>query len=86
MYGIFISLAARKDLDNLSPDIRKRVLDKLEHYRQTPDPLVFAKRLHDDPEGTHRFEVSGDWRAKFEVEGNLLIIKRVRHRSSAYRR
>ena len=61
-------------------------MNKLDHYRQTPDPLKFTKRIHDDPEGTHRFEI-GDWRAKFFIKDRgTLVITRILHRSVAYRR
>jgi len=54
MWQILFSRTAQKDKDNLSPDIKKRIINKLEYYRQAPNPLLFAKRLHDDPEGTHK--------------------------------
>ena len=77
---VFYTKASKDDLSGLSPDIRERIQDKVDHYAQTPNPLVFAKRLHNDPEATHRYEI-GDWRVKFDVKGTLLVIKRVRHRS-----
>ena len=78
--------AAEKDFADLSREIQERVTKKLDHYRQAPNPLAFAKRLRDDPEGTHRFEVAGDWRAKFNIENGMIRITRIRHRSDAYRR
>ena len=77
------SYQAQKDLEGFSREVRARILEKLNHYAQARDPLAFAKRLHDDPEGTHRFEI-GDWRAKFVLKTNLIWITRVRHRSKAY--
>jgi len=77
---------AKNDLEGLSREIRERAMKKLHEYEQAPNPLAFAKRLHNDSEGTHRFEVAGDWRAKFRVEGDLIWITRIRHRSKAYRR
>lgn len=74
---------AQKDLANLSREVRERILGKLKHYSQTPDPLAFAKRLHDDPDGTHRFQIN-DWRAKFIIESNSIWITRIRHRSKSY--
>lgn len=82
---IDLSSSAEKDFADLAHDIQERVAKKLDHYRQVPDPLVFAKRLHNDPEGTHRFEI-GDWRAKFIVEPYRIWITRILHRSVAYRR
>ena len=81
---LLFSRVARHDQKRLSPEIGERVVDKLNHYRNAPDPLVFAKRLHNDPNGTHRFQI-GDWRAKFFVDKNTIVITRIRHRSNAYR-
>jgi len=81
---VFYTSAAKNDLLGLSREICERIQDRVDHYAQTPNPLTFAKRLHNDSEATHRFEV-GDWRVKFDVKSVLLIIKRVRHRSNAYR-
>ena len=80
---VFYTSAAKKDLARLSREVCKRILNKVDDYADTPDPLVFAKRLHGDIEATYRFHI-GDWRVKFEAESNLLIVKRVRHRSRAY--
>lgn len=74
---------AQKDLAGFSREVRERILEKLKQYSQTPNPLAFAKRLHDDSEGTHRFQIN-DWRAKFIIESNSILITRVRHRSKAY--
>lgn len=80
------SKRAQDDLENLSREVRVRIIKKLRQYEQAPNPLAFAKRLHNDPEGTYRFEVAGDWRAKFIlVKGKLVWITRIQHRSDAYR-
>lgn len=78
--------SAEKDFSDLSPDIQERVTKKLDHYRSVSNPLVFAKRLRDDPEGTYRFEVAGDWRAKFDIASGVILIIRILHRSKAYPR
>lgn len=79
----FYSDRAQKDLAGFSREVRERIFEKLTHYSQSPNPLAFAKRLHDDPDGTHRFQIN-DWRAKFIVESNSIWITRIRHRSKAY--
>jgi len=80
---ILLSPVAQKDLAGLDKQIAKRVVDKLGEYEKRPDPMEFAKRLHEDPEGTYRFRI-GEWRAKCIVEKDI-IVTRIRHRSEAYR-
>ena len=80
---ILLSLAAQKDLARLAKEAQKRVLKKLEEYEQSPHPMEFAKRLHSDSEGTHRFRI-GEWRAKCIVDKDI-VVTRVLHRSKAYR-
>lgn len=84
MRRVFFSQKAQKDRERLSHEVDTRVVEKLEYYRHAPDPLAFAKRLHDDPEGTHRFQIS-DWRAKFVIKNHTIVITRILHRSEAYR-
>ena len=81
---LLFSHAAQQDRKYLSPDVEKRIIEKLDQYRRAPNPFAFAKRLHDDPEGTHRFQI-GDWRTKFFVKKDVIVITRIRHRSNAYR-
>jgi mRNA interferase RelE/StbE len=70
-----------KDLDALAPNVRQRILAKVEVMRD--DLAGDVKRLTNyTPE--YRLRV-GDYRVLFEIEPQRIVIYRVLHRSKAYR-
>ena len=80
-YEIEFKPKAIKDLDSLQPDIAKRVVGKVSCLSANLEGDV--KRLTNfTPE--YRLRV-GDYRVLFEVEGNRVIVYRVRHRRDVYR-
>jgi mRNA interferase RelE/StbE len=71
---------AIRDLEALSPDVRNRVIGKIEVMQN--DLSGDVKRLTNfTPE--YRLRV-GDYRVLFEIEGARLLIYRVVHRREAY--
>ena len=80
-YEIEFRPKAIKDLDSVSPEIARRVIEKVERLRH--DLAGDVKRLTNfTPE--YRLRV-GDHRVLFEVEGSRIIVHRVRHRREVYR-
>ncbi len=80
-YTIEFKPKAIKDLDSLQPDIATRIVGKISRLSQNLEGDV--KRLTNfTPE--YRLRV-GDYRVLFEVEGNRVIVYRVRHRRDVYR-
>ncbi len=80
-YEIEFKPKAIKDLDSLQPDVAKRIVEKISRLSQNLEGDV--KRLTNfTPE--YRLRV-GDYRVLFEVEGNRIIVYRVRHRREVYR-
>lgn len=80
-YTIEFKPKAIKDLDSLQPDIAKRIVEKVSRLSQNLEGDV--KRLTNfTPE--YRLRV-GDYRVLFEVEGNRVVVYRVRHRRDVYR-
>ncbi len=80
-YEIEFRPKAIKDLDSVSPEIARRVVEKIERLRHALAGDV--KRLTNfTPE--YRLRV-GAHRVLFEVEGSRVIVHRVRHRSEVYR-
>ena len=73
---------ARKDLQSLHPDVRLRVIRKVEQARE--DPLRFFERLQGDP--VWRLRV-GDWRvlADIVLTERKVIVVTVGHRRNIYR-
>jgi mRNA interferase RelE/StbE len=79
-YRLDIRPSAKRDFDRLSPDVAKRIVRKLESLRNNLGGDV--KRLVSYSIG-YRLRV-GDWRVLFDVQGPLIIVRAVRHRSEAY--
>ena len=80
-YEIEFRPKAIKDLDSVSPEIARRVIEKVERLRH--DLAGDVKRLTNfTPEYRLR---AGDHRVLFEVEGSRVIVHRVRHRREVYR-
>jgi mRNA interferase RelE/StbE len=79
-YEIEIRPSAVRELPGLSPDVARRILRKLEVLRNglTGD----VKKLTNHPVG-YRLRI-GDWRVLFDLDGAVILVRSVRHRSSAY--
>jgi mRNA interferase RelE/StbE len=70
-----------KDLKKLPAKLRRRIIEKVEEM--TEDLAGDVKQLTNfTPE--YRLRV-GDYRVLFEIEGNTIVVYRVRHRREAYR-
>jgi mRNA interferase RelE/StbE len=80
IYDIQFKPAAIRDLGRLSPPVAQRILSKIEAMRNNLAGDV--KRLKQFTPGW-RLRV-GDWRVLFDVEGSVIVIWRVVHRSEAY--
>ncbi len=63
---LIYSRSASDDLDKLNPKIALRILDKIEWFINSPNPLAFAKRLNGMLPATHRFRV-GNYRILVEI-------------------
>lgn len=74
---------AERDLDQLDPQIAARVVAALERLVRTGAGDVVRLR---PPLSGYRLPV-GDWRVSFDrdVDGALVVVRRVRHRREAYR-
>jgi mRNA interferase RelE/StbE len=80
-YQVDFKPRAAKDLKSLSPEIARRVIDKLAGLEH--DLSGDVKRLTNfTPE--YRLRV-GEYRVLFEVAGERVIIYRILHRKEAYR-
>ena len=80
-YRIKFKPKAFKDLQRISPQTQKRIVNKIE--QMSDDLKGDVKQLTDfTPE--YRLRV-GDYRVLFEVEGDIVTVYRVRHRRDVYR-
>ncbi len=80
-YEVRFKPRAIRDLEGLPSRIRGRILARIEEMSN--DLKGDVKRLTDfTPE--YRLRV-GDYRVLFEIEGERIVIYRIRHRREAYR-
>lgn len=79
-YTIEFRPKALRDIKRLSPDVSRRVVQKLQLL--TNDMTGDVKRLVNYTPG-YRLRV-GDWRVLFQPEGSRLVVYRIVHRSKGY--
>ncbi len=83
MEFVFRPKSAR-DLKRLSPEIRQRIIEKLEYFAAQKSIESFSTPLTSIEIGQRRFRI-GDYRVVFDIEENKLIILRVGHRKDIYK-
>ncbi|HXE53033.1 MAG TPA: type II toxin-antitoxin system RelE/ParE family toxin [Tepidisphaeraceae bacterium] len=81
-YEIYYHDAAHAALRQMSPEIARRVLRKIDGLRH--DLSGDVKRLKAFVPN-YRLRV-GDWRVLFDVSGDRVVIHDIKHRSEAYDR
>lgn len=84
MFNFEFKKKAAKEIDELPPMIRQRILEKLKFYSLQENPLRFAEKLKDYRFGEYRFRV-GDYRILFDRENQKMVILKVGHRKDIYR-
>ena len=84
-YKVVITRQAEKDINNLSPAIKRRIKKKLQYFLALPDPLAKAKTLTNSRYGDYRWRI-GDYRVVFDVDGERLVLLQVQHRREIYRK
>lgn len=86
-YKLFYTAKAKKDLSNFDSKIASKILDKIDFYINTGEPIKHSKKLVGFKNGVYRFRI-GDYRVIFDVDnkGNItiLIILRIKHRKEVY--
>lgn len=76
--------SAEKKFAKLAPKIQKRIVEKLEYFISTPNPLNFAEPLTNYEVGQYRFRI-GSYRVIFDLENQYIVILNVGHRRDIYR-
>jgi len=82
-YRLVFTRRAVRDMEALEPEVRQRIGEALERYRQ--EPLRYARKMAGPALGGYRFRI-GDYRVIFDLEGDDIVVLRVGHRSQVYRR
>jgi mRNA interferase RelE/StbE len=80
-YELVISPRFRRDLHRLDAQVHRRVLAALDALQANP---YQGQQLTDVPIGQWRMRV-GDYRIRYDIEGDRVLLYRVRHRRDIYR-
>ena len=80
-YQLVISHRFRRDLRRLDAEIHRRVLEALERLQDNPRQ---GSALTDVTIGVWRLRV-GDYRIRYDIAGDQVLLYRVRHRREIYR-
>ncbi len=84
-YVLLYKKPAVKSIQRLSPQIKKRLKQKLEFFASQDDPLSFAKPLTKPADAQYRFRV-GNYRVLFDIEQNTIVVLYVQHRKDVYKK
>lgn len=84
-YGVEFAKNARKELRRLPPSVAKRIIEKIQFYIETGDPLLFAQPLKEFKIGDYRFRI-GNYRVIVREFEDLIVVVRVGHRKDVYRK
>ena len=85
MNKYLFSKRALDDLKGLPKNKQALIIDKLEYFTSTGQPLAFAKTLINYSLGQYRFRV-GDYRITFDLDSDsTIIILHIGHRREIYR-
>jgi mRNA interferase RelE/StbE len=80
-YELVISNRFRRDLRRLDAQLHRRVLVALDALQTNP---YQGQQLTEVQIGQWRIRV-GDYRIRYDIEGNRVLLYRVRHRKDIYR-
>jgi mRNA interferase RelE/StbE len=80
-YSLVIARRFRQDLRRLDAQMHRRVLEVLERLQEDP---FQGQRLTNVAIGQWRIRV-GDYRIRYDIEGEQVLLYRVRHRHEIYR-
>jgi len=85
MYSVEYTLNAIKDLNKLSPEVKKRIFDKIREIKE--DPYSYVKKLKMSAKSPMYSLRVGDYRVIMVIKDPLLIIQvvQVGNRSNIYR-
>ena len=83
-YTIIFSTEAKKDVEKLDSQIKKRLKKKFEEIALSINVKSSAKRLINFDDADYRIRV-GDYRITFDLKDDVIAIVRIRHRKDVYR-
>ena len=72
-----------RDLKKIDPKVAKKTLDKIDELEANP---YIGKKLTNLPFGRWRVKVSKDYRIRYDIEGDEVVLKMIRHRKDVYKK
>jgi len=81
-YVILFTKNARQDIDKLEAVLVKRIYKKLIYLKN--NPIGLSKSLVNFEQGSYGYRV-GDYRICFDIDGNKIVVNRIRHRREVYK-
>jgi len=84
LYKVEFAPAAARQIKRLTPDIQKRIIDRIEKLMTNPRPGA-VKKLADE-ENLYRLP-AGDYRIIYQIQDKdlLVLIVKIGHRRDVYR-
>ncbi len=82
-YKLRPSSGFAKDFKKLTPDVQKRIIKALKEIEQDPYSSRNIKKLSRLKIGVWRRRV-GDYRIRYDIEGNIIVLYSVEHRRKVY--
>ncbi|HSE96334.1 MAG TPA: type II toxin-antitoxin system RelE/ParE family toxin [Methylomirabilota bacterium] len=83
-FTVQITPSFRRDLEALPASVQRRVLEALHELEANPFALPNVKKLKGKGIGQWRLEI-WPYRVRYDVEGQSVMLYRVRHRKDIYR-
>jgi len=83
-FTVQITPSFRRDLETLPTAAQKKILEALHHLEANPLWPPKVKKLKGKSIGQWRLEV-WPYRVRYDVEGQSVVLYRVRHRKDIYR-
>jgi mRNA interferase RelE/StbE len=85
-FAVQITPSFRRDLAALPASVQKKVLEALGQLEESPfGPPLKVKKLKGKGIGQWRLEV-WPYRVRYDIEGQSVVLYRVRHRKDIYRK
>jgi mRNA interferase RelE/StbE len=86
-YKVLYTVKAQSDLSSLDKKIAIKILDKIDFFVATGQPLQYSKKLVNFEFGSYRFRI-GNYRAIFDIDDKgsiaILVILKIGHRKEIY--
>lgn len=83
MIGYSFTKYADRQLRKFPAAVQRRIIEKIEYYISTGNPLHFADSIEGESGKAYRFRV-GDYRLIFDWEKDHILVTKVSLRSRAY--